>query len=185
MIGVGNALRGDDAAGVEVARRVRAHLGADGATGAEIDACELQGEPLALLDAWEGRDAVVIVDTMRSGAAPGTVRRLDVSREPLPALPYCCSSTHAVSLGEAIELGRALARLPAHVVVYAVEGRRFEAGSGFSEEVHDVIPALADAVLSQACELAVGSDPSVTAQTGALTRATRGNRWHPKGVIDS
>ena len=47
----------------------------------------------------------------RSGAAPGTTRRLDASRERLPAELFR-GSTHALGLAEAVELARALDRLP-------------------------------------------------------------------------
>ncbi len=152
VIGVGNELRHDDAAGVEIARRLRGRTRPTG-----VDVCESQGDVTELLDAWEHRDAVVIVDSMRSGAPPGTIRRVDASRDPLPYRLRRPASTHAVAVGEAIELGRALDRLPARVVVYAVEGRRFEAGIGLSDEVETVVPAVADAVLSEARELAGSS----------------------------
>jgi hydrogenase maturation protease len=149
VIGVGNERRGDDGAGLETARRLR-----EGARLAEIDVREAQGEAIELLDAWQDRDAVVLVDAMRSGAAPGTIRRLDASREPLPARLRGSSSTHAVALDQAIELARALDRLPQRVVVYAVEGRCFETGAEVSDEVAAAVPALADAVLREARELA-------------------------------
>ena len=43
------------------------------------------------------------------------------------------SSTHAVGIGEAIELARTLDRLPGRLIVYAVEGHRFDAGLGLSD----------------------------------------------------
>ena len=149
VIGVGNELRGDDGAGVEVVRRVRESAGQAG-----IEVGEQLYEPTELLDAWQGRDAVVLVDTMRSGATPGTIRRFDASSEPLPARLRGSASTHAFGLDEAIELGRALDRLPRQVIVFAVEGRTFEAGTALSDEVEAVASALAYAVLREATELA-------------------------------
>ena len=111
---------------------------------------ELLGEPTQLLEVWEGHGAVVLVDTMRSGAPAGTIRRFDASREPLPAPFRASSSTHAFALDQAIELGRAGDRLPETVIVFAVEGRTFEAGSRLSEELQAMTPALADAVLNEA-----------------------------------
>jgi hydrogenase maturation protease len=145
VVGLGNEFRGDDGAGIEIARRLW-----DRARCVGIEVREMQGEPIALLDAWQGHDAVVVVDTMRSGAAPGTIRRLDASHEPLPAMLRGRSSTHAVGLGEAIELARALDRLPARIVVYGVEGRRFNAGAELSDELDAIIPELAEVVLEEA-----------------------------------
>jgi hydrogenase maturation protease len=159
VIGLGNDLRADDGAGVAVARRLR-----QGPLPDEVEVREEQGEPIGLLDRWPGRDAVLIVDTMRSGAPPGTIRRLDVTRRPLPRAARETGSTHAIALGEAIELARALDRLPPRVVVHAVEGRRFHIGRELSAEVRAVIPALAAAVLRDARALAARRPPSVVSR---------------------
>jgi hydrogenase maturation protease len=151
VIGVGNELRGDDGAGIEVVRRLRGPAAAVG-----IEVREAPGEPTALLDLWQGADRVIVVDAMRSGAPPGTVLRFDASGKPLPAHLRRSPSTHAVALEEAIELGRALRRLPERLIVIAVEGRTFAAGSGLSDELELLGPALADAVLREAVELAAG-----------------------------
>lgn len=145
VIGLGSELRGDDGAGIAVARRLR---GAARRAGVEVR--EVAGEPLELLDAWDGRRAVVLVDAMRSGAAPGTVRRLDATAAPLPAAIGPVASTHAVGLGEAIELARALQRLPPRVIVHAVEGARFAPGRGLSPAVAAALPALVRDVLEEA-----------------------------------
>lgn len=148
VIGVGNALRRDDAAGLEIVRRVRARTKAG-----EIATYEHGGEMLALLDIWEGADAVVLVDAIRSGARPGTIHRVDATSAAIPVRLRCSSSTHAVGIGEAIELARLLGRLPKTVLLIGVEGHRFEAGDGLSEEVEAMVGELADAVLVEAIEL--------------------------------
>ena len=143
--GLGNDLRGDDGAGIEVARRLRG-LAAE----AGIDVRAQQGEPAGLIDAWSGRKAVLVVDTMRSGAELGTICRFDASREPLPAQLRGSPSTHALGLAEAIELARALEQLPRRVVVFAIEGHRFETGAALSDEVQAAIPKVAAMVLDEA-----------------------------------
>ncbi len=148
MIGIGNALRRDDAAGLEIVRRVRAR-----AEAGEIATYEHEGEALALLDIWEGADAVVLVDAIRSGAEPGTIHRVDATSAAIPERLRGSSSTHAVGVGEAIELARALGRLPKAIVLLGVEGHRFEAGGVLSEEVVAMVEKLADAVLREAIEL--------------------------------
>jgi hydrogenase maturation protease len=121
---------------------------------AGIEVAEQLCEPIELLDAWQGRDAVVLVDTMCAGAPPGTIRRFDASDQPLPARLRSSASTHDFGVGEAIELGRALDRLPGRVVVFAVEGRTFDPRAALSNEVEAAAPELASAVLREAAELA-------------------------------
>lgn len=142
VIGVGNELRGDDGAGIAVVRRLRE-------TG-DVDVRELQGEPTTLLEIWQGRDAVVLIDTMRSGARPGAIRRIDASQAPLPEGLGGSTSTHAVGVGETLELARTIRRLPGQVVVYAIEGRRFETGDDLSDEVRAAVPRVVAMVLGEA-----------------------------------
>lgn len=148
VVGVGNLLCGDDGAGVFAARRVR-----DAAEHAGIEVREHQGEPTELIDIWEGRCVVVLIDTMRSGASAGTIRRFDASSEPLPVRLAASSSTHAFTLDDAIELARTLHRLPERLTILTVEGCTFEAGALLSGEVEEALPGLADAVLREATEL--------------------------------
>ncbi len=153
VLGVGNPLRHDDAAGIEVARQLAPRLNA-----AEYRVREHGGEALGLIEQWDGAAATIVLDATRSGAPPGTIHRFDASLCALPAELRGPTSTHAVGLAETIELARALGRLPARVIVYGIEGARFDAGAGLSEELLAVIGELAARVVQEA---------------GALTRACR------------
>jgi hydrogenase maturation protease len=113
VVGIGTE-RGDDAAGLLAARRLRT-------AGTPAAVAELAGDLTALLELWQPDDRVAVVDAVRTGAAPGTVHVLDATTRPLPAT-MSTASTHALSLADAVELGRALGRLPARIVVYGIEG---------------------------------------------------------------
>jgi hydrogenase maturation protease len=145
VICVGNAFRGDDAAGLEVAKLLRGTL-AEGA-----DVLEREGEPTALMDAWDGARAVWLVDAVSSGAPSGTVHRVDAGEHELPAGLFH-ASTHAFGLAEAVELARALGRLPPHAVVFGIEGSRFEAGEALTPEVAAAVPGVADAIRKEVVE---------------------------------
>jgi hydrogenase maturation protease len=137
VIGVGNAWRGDDGAGLAVARRLR-ELAPPG-----VEVREVEGDASTLMDAWAGADRVVVVDAAASGAPPGTVRRFDAVAEPLPARSVR-SSTHAFGVPDAIELSRALGRLPARLDVYAIEGVSFTAGDRLSPTVARAVARLVE-----------------------------------------
>jgi len=136
VIGVGNALRADDAAGLRVARGLR--------PGPGVDVCEQSGEATALLEALRGSAAAVIVDAAL-GAQPGRVHRLDAAAGPLPQGLFGFS-THGFGVAEGIELARALGALPPVCVVYAVEGERFETGAPMSAAVTRALPRLAEGI---------------------------------------
>lgn len=142
FVGIGNPLRGDDAAGLLVARSLRKR-GVDG-----IEVRELEGEPVDLIEAWEGADLVIVADAVSSGGEPGEVRRIDAGSGPLPAA-LAGPSTHALGLSEAIELARSLERLPERLVVYGIEGSRFEAGAERSAAVLAAVERVAEAALAE------------------------------------
>jgi hydrogenase maturation protease len=142
VIGIGNPLRGDDAIGLLVARRVRE------LAGPEVDVIELEGEPSRLIDGWQGVRLAVVVDAVRSGATEGSVIRFDATADPLP-LSLSVTSTHALGLGDAIEIARSLDLLPTRLIVYAIEGTRFQAGAEVSPAVAAVVEAVAADVVRE------------------------------------
>jgi hydrogenase maturation protease len=138
VVGVGNSWRGDDAAGLEVARRLRRRSG--------VEARELEGDAVMLLELWRGHPAVAVVDAARTGSEPGSVRVFRADREPLPV--RLRSSTHAFGVADAIELSRALGRLPQRLDVYAIEGADFSLGAPLSPAVQRGVEALAARLLA-------------------------------------
>ena len=128
IIGIGNEYRGDDAAGLIVARRLKERL-AD-----SVKVIEQSGDGAALMDAWLGAETVIIIDAVMSGAAPGTIHRFDANTRPIPKGDFRYL-THAFGVAEAIELARALGNLPQRLVVYGIEGKNFAACIGLSAEV--------------------------------------------------
>lgn len=139
IIGVGNDFRGDDCAGLEVARRLRA-LNLPG-----VVITEHAGEGAALMETWRAASRVILIDAAQSGAAPGTVHRLDASTQAIPAA-FFSYSTHAFSVAEAVEMARALGELPPNLIIYGIEGTRFALGEALSPAVEAAIARVTDAV---------------------------------------
>ncbi|HLG98373.1 MAG TPA: hydrogenase maturation protease [Bryobacteraceae bacterium] len=133
IIGCGNTDRGDDAAGILVARRL-AELG--------LDSIEHSGDGFALLELWHGADDVVLVDAIVSGAPPGTISPWDAGADPIKS-QHCRCSTHVFGPAEAIEIARAVGRLPERIRIIGIEAVQFEPGS---EPVPDVMQAVEDVV---------------------------------------
>jgi hydrogenase maturation protease len=63
------------------------------------------------------------------------VVRLDAGSAALATTLGNFASSHAFNLAEAIELGRALGRLPPRLVIYGIEGACFEHGAAPSAAV--------------------------------------------------
>ena len=142
VIGIGNPLRGDDGIGPAVITRLARRVGC---------AHQLRlsgGDAAELLDAWHGFDQVIVVDAAVSGAAPGTVHRIDAADAVLPATVGVTSS-HGFGLAAAVELGRALGRLPARLVIYAVEARQMEDGAPLSAPVARAADQVTDTIRAE------------------------------------
>jgi len=143
IIGVGNLFRGDDAAGVLAARRLKGLVG----DRAEVIEAELAG--LDVLDLMADASAVILIDAARSGRPAGTIHRLDASAGPLSGdlFPH---STHVLNAVDALEMGRTLGLLPPQVIVYGVEVGDTTAGNDLSPAVAGVLDQVVERVL---CEL--------------------------------
>lgn len=148
IIGVGNPFRGDDAAGLLVARRLK-EMGLDSSA-----VIEHSGEGASLMETWKGARAVILIDAVSSGSEPGTIHKLNPVQKPLPA-PMFHGSTHAFSLPDAIEMARALNELPPHLLVFGIEGLNFQAGAGLSPQVSNALPEVANQVRTAAEALKV------------------------------
>jgi hydrogenase maturation protease len=99
-----------------------------------------------------------VMDAVSSGARPGTIHRLDAAAGPIP-VRFGGSSTHAFSVGEAVELGRALDRLPRRLVVFGVEGASFDAGDRLAPDVERALEEIVDAALGE-IDAMLGREPS-------------------------
>lgn len=139
VIGVGNTYRGDDGAGPAVIALLRA----EELPGVQLLECD--GDCSALLEAWHGADAVVLIDAVSSGARSGTIYRFDALAQPLPR-EVSFQSTHAFGVAEALALGHTLGQLPVNLIIYAVEGKTFATGIGLSTEVESAVQEVAQQV---------------------------------------
>ena len=131
LIGVGNVYRGDDGAGIAVARRLKTS-GMEGVAVIEHD-----GEPAALIETLKDADSAVVIDAA-AGSDPGRIHRFDAAAGELPRGIFAWS-THGMGVADAIELARALGELPVRCVVYAVEGQSFETGAPLSARVEAAV----------------------------------------------
>lgn len=141
LIGAGNPLAGDDAAGRLVARKARPRLPAD------VRVVETAGDGAALLDLWSASDDVILVDAAISGGLPGAIHRLDAAARPVPA-QFHLRSSHAFGVAPGIELARSLSRLPRRLTLYAIEADTFDAGAEPTPDVARAIDQVADAVVA-------------------------------------
>lgn len=146
IVGIGNPMRHDDGIGPAAIAQL-----AEGELSSSRDLVDLEtlgGEATRLMEAWRGRDQAIVIDAGRAGAEPGTIHRLTVGIDPLPAWANSASS-HSAGLAEAIDLARVLDALPAHLIVFGVEPGDLSMGEGFSAGVESALPRLVERVLAE------------------------------------
>ena len=132
VIGIGNEFRGDDAAGLLVVRQLKKKQLS------HVEFLEQSGEATALMDTMSQAGTVVLVDAVQSGAQAGHIHRYDASEQTMPAQFLRCS-THNFSVHDAIEMARALEKLPPRLMVFGIEGSHFEPGSKVSPSVQTAV----------------------------------------------
>ena len=127
VLGVGNRSRGDDGVGPEVAERVAAL----DVPGVRVVA---DAEPVALVELLATYDEVVVVDATVPGVDPGSLHVQVVGVTPMPRDTAPVGS-HGLGVPEAVELARALGRLPRRLTLLGVEAVTLEPGAPLSDPV--------------------------------------------------
>jgi len=143
VLGIGQSLRGDDAAGLETVRLWQQRY-PQSASCVRLETNELAG--LELLDLLDGMDAAVIVDAVHSEAPAGTLVRL--GRAQLAAFKPEAGSTHGWGVAETLRLGVSLYPRMANcrVILIGIVGNHFEMDMGLSAEVRKVLLKAAEMI---------------------------------------
>lgn len=142
IIGIGNRYRGDDAFGCIVASELV------GTIPPNVRCIEHDGEPAALMECWRGAEKVVLIDAVSSGAEAGEIFHFNLAQQSLPE-EFNLYSTHAFGVPQAVELARALKKLPPEISFIGVEGECFEAG----QELSSALAKAKDAVIAEIIDL--------------------------------
>jgi hydrogenase maturation protease len=146
IIGMGNALQGDDGVGLAVVRGLAAAgVGSVRGAAVELDAAGADATIVAARLA-EG-SSVILVDAADMGARPGTWRMLDAAAVRSGQV-RAEGSTHALSAAAAVSLAAALG-VEGNLRILGIQPRTMGAGQGLSDEVAAALPAVIAALRSE------------------------------------
>lgn len=129
IIGVGNTLRRDDGVGPLILDACRYDPIPD------CDLVELDGEAMAVVDAWCDRRLAVVVDAVCTGDTAGTMHDFVVADLTTEDAEQAANRADFIGLAEALRLGRKLKRLPAKLRVLGIEPGDLKRGFGLSPPV--------------------------------------------------
>jgi hydrogenase maturation protease len=144
ILGLGNPLRGDDGLGSRVVAELESLGVPEGVT--VIDGGIGGLGLLSYLEEWE---RVLIVDVAELGLRPGQHVRF-TPREVRLRETGEGFSVHDAGLSQAIDLGTALGRQLAEIVIFGLQPATMELGQGLSPAVEAAVPDLVLAVLREA-----------------------------------
>jgi len=145
VIGIGQSLRGDDAAGPRAVCLWQKSFPETAALPeVRVETLELPG--LVLLDFLDGMEAAILVDAIQGSASPGRLHRLHIG-DALSFTPDA-RSAHGWGVAETLQLGRVLypSLSKCRLVMIGLEGKDFAMGAGLSPEVEAALPEAAEAI---------------------------------------
>jgi hydrogenase maturation protease len=145
VIGIGQSLRGDDAAGI-VAVRHWIESYPDTASRPDIITENIELPGLNLLDILGSVDGAIVVDAVRSSASAGSIHRLDQDR--ILAFGKGAGIAHGWGVAETLALARKLNLPASHTAIklVGIEAAQVELGAGLSPEIEQAIPAACEAI---------------------------------------
>ena len=144
VVGCGNLIRGDDAAGPVL---VRLLADRDLPEGVRLIDGGTAGMDVAF--AMRGASRVVVVDASRIGVEPGTVHRVPASD--LPDLAPPGGTLHRFRWEQALGFAQGLLKeeYPDDVTVWLIEGASFEPGEPLTPAVEAAVAQVAEAIAVQ------------------------------------
>ena len=142
IIGIGQSLRGDDAAGLAAVRfwqeRYQANIERPYL---QVELAELPG--IGLLNLLEGTSIAILVDAVHSNSKPGTIHLL--SNDQLEAFTGGAGSAHGWGVAETLSLGEKLmpSSMPEKIILIGIEAGNLSLGESLSPGVELALPEVA------------------------------------------
>ncbi len=149
--GIGNVLLGDDGVGPYLARLLAARYEFDDG----VEVADLGTPALDLVDQISGKDAVILIDSIDTDAAPGTVllyRKADIIRHS----PGVRMDTHSPALVDTLLGADFFGIAPPDVLLVGIKAQSYEAGCSLSESVRASLDQAIAEVLGELERLGVG-----------------------------
>lgn len=140
VLGVGNSILRDDTIGLVIARRLEERFGDRDDTDFGLN----EEAGFSLLEESLGYGRLVVIDSILTGAAPGTIHRLDLSDL---GRSIHSNSPHGLNIATVLSLGRGQGLpVPDEVRIYAVE---VVDTVTFSESLSPALASRVDAIVDE------------------------------------
>jgi hydrogenase maturation protease len=142
--GIGNVLFADDGIGPFVARTLDARYRFP----SDVEVADLGTPGLDLIDYFEGRERILLIDAVKSAEKPGSILLYHQAE-----IAQCCvgprTGPHAPSLTETLLTVEMLGLSPQELVLVGVVGQSYETDCDLTGAVREAVDDAIDAVLSE------------------------------------
>ncbi len=163
IAGVGNVLLGDDGVGPYIINLLNARY----AFGPDVEIEDFGTPALDFIDNIVGREALIVIDSVDNGLAPGTVtlyRKEDIVRN----APSVRMDPHSPALVESILAADLFGGSPPSVVLFGITGGSYKAGCELSPAVRNALDNVIAAVLRELDRLNVSYEQKTVAADAAM-----------------
>ncbi|MGE5503137.1 MAG: HyaD/HybD family hydrogenase maturation endopeptidase [Actinomycetota bacterium] len=147
VLGVGNILMTDEGVGVRAVEELERLYD----LAPEVTVIDGGTSGMDCLDQIAEVDHLLIADAMRSGAEPGTLKRVD--HDQLAAHFKTKLSPHQVGLSDVLATLNLHGMMPRRVVLFGMQPKSFATAMELSPEIEARLPALVDALVDELAAL--------------------------------
>jgi hydrogenase maturation protease len=157
--GIGNVLLGDDGVGPYLVRLLESLY----VFGENVEIADLGTPALDLTHRISGLNTLVLVDSVASDEAPGTVhlyRKSDIVEE----VPSQRLDPHSPALSECLMAAELFGCGPQNVLLVGIVGKTYEPGQPLSEPVQQAVGRAIDAILQELARRGFDFEKRVIAQ---------------------
>ena len=153
VLGIGNTILTDEAAGVRVVEALERGY----ALPANVLAIDGGTSGMEMIEDLSDLDFLIVVDVVKTGAAPGTVVKIDGAD--IPVFFRSKLSPHQIALPDVLASLELLGTMPREIIVLGVEPISLELGMEMTATVAERIPKLVTMVVEELTGRGYGLEP--------------------------
>jgi hydrogenase maturation protease len=143
VMGIGNLLLQDEGAGVRVVEEFERRF----ETPEGVELLDGGTSGIELLQYFQGRDVLILIDVVRKGAPSGTLSRYE--GEDVPALFQKKISPHQLGISDLLATARLIDKMPQKVILFGIEPKSVDTGLKLTDEIAGGIGRLTEMVAAE------------------------------------
>ncbi|HEB30821.1 hypothetical protein LCGC14_2911480 [marine sediment metagenome] len=150
VVGIGNILLGDEGIGVVLVNLLKKNKYTE-----KIDFIDAGTSFFNVVSGLRNYDKIIIIDTVFSGKAPGTVYRCEINDIEETGISGVLS-LHDLGVMQSIKLEKLVGGFPEDIVFFGIEPKSIDLSMELSDEVHEKVEQIIDKIVNELKKEGVG-----------------------------